>query len=544
MLWEFWGRHRAFFVAQGFALLAGFVVVQWLDAFSPSGREIFIPCAYQAGAFALLQTLTCFCYMEVDVRRQQGGIPGYLLLKPVSTLRLVALPMLSGGIAVVAVLLAWVGLVWRHIGFPLGQLGWSCAVAISFTWSVQATAWGFANRPWGVQAVLVLLAAAANAFIGFVPLLPVEFSPGWRLAALVAFLAGSFALACVGVRRVRQGAWEECRGRTAETQCSPRGGLVRFRSAFRAQFWLEWRRQGLTLPFFTGLGQLFIVLAQLALQLALGPVTGSAMSSDPGQVPYTLSALFLAPLVCSLMLGGLMIKFDLSHDGNELPAYIAVRPMTNGGFVLAKLAMAALTSALTWLVAFGMLLLWFLLFADAAWLGQLTHVARSKPAAIALAGCASWVTLVLLTWRNLVSGLWLGLCGRPKFVMGLNYLRFALYLGLFILGKQFWENLGSRATLLDSLTGILVAALVLKLAFSAAAFRWSLRHKTVTSGVIAWIVASWIGCGLFVSVVAGRICTDLHQPQAWLWTALAGFFLLPLAELALAPVALTWNRHR
>ena len=244
------------------------------------------------------------------------------------------------------------------------------------------------------------------------------------------------------------------------------------------------------------------------------------------------------------MLGGLLVDFSLGQRGNELPLFVAVRPMTNGGFVLAKLAMAALTSVVTWLVTLLMLLLWMTLCADVGIFAQLAFVWRGKPMSMALLLLAVWATFTLVTWRNLVSGLWLGLSGRTGFISGYNWLRFAFYLSLFMLGKQAWERPESRTAWLHWLPWILGAALLLKLMFSVTAFRWSFRHKAVTAGVIAWIVAGWLGCGMFIAGVAGRACADLHQTQAWPWAILGGILLLPLAELALAPVALTWNRHR
>jgi hypothetical protein len=544
MLWEFWGRHKILFISQGGALLLSCVLAQWVEAFSRNQRDIFIPCAYQAGIFALLQTLTCFCYMEIDTRRQQGGIPGHLLLKPVSTIRLVAVPMFCGSAVVLAVFLAWVGLVWRHIGFPTEQLPWLCAVVISFTWSIQAAAWGFANWPWAIQATLVLLAAGINVFVGLIPALPVSIHVGWRLIMLAALLAGSFSLGWVGVRRVRQGAWENGRGLAVPVGHSAATKPKRFRSAFRAQFWLEWRRQGWSLPFFTAIGQVFAVLAQFVIESAFRKTAGVAMTVEPTEIPVLLSYLILTPLVCSLALGSLIANFDLSQPANELPVFVAVRPVTNGGFVLAKLAMTALSSAATWLVTLGMLFLWLVLCADATLHAQIGQAIRSKPLSIALLLLGSWMTFVLLTWRNLLAGLWLGLTGRPKFATGYNLVRFAVYLGLFILGKQAWDDADSRATSIHWLPWLLVTGLLTKLLFSTAVFLWSLRRKAITAGAVNWIVGSWIGCGLFVAVVVRRVCLDLHQPEAWLWAALAGFFLLPLAEIALAPVALIWNRHR
>jgi hypothetical protein len=51
-------------------------------------------------------------------------------------------------------------------------------------------------------------------------------------------------------------------------------------------------------------------------------------------------------------------------------------------------------------------------------------------------------------------------------------------------------------------------------------------------------------CGVFVAGYAGLICHALNKPGLWVWVALAGFLVLPLTDLAIAPLALAWNRHR
>ena len=51
-------------------------------------------------------------------------------------------------------------------------------------------------------------------------------------------------------------------------------------------------------------------------------------------------------------------------------------------------------------------------------------------------------------------------------------------------------------------------------------------------------------CGLFLAGYGGLVCLAMNKSEMWIWAALAGFLVLPLAELAIAPLALAWNRHR
>ena len=75
------------------------------------------------------------------------------------------------------------------------------------------------------------------------------------------------------------------------------------------------------------------------------------------KIIFSLSLILLH--LCSPADGipAMMQRFDQLQPSNELPVYIAVRPMTNGGLVIAKLAMALASSVLT--CYFGMLASFF-----------------------------------------------------------------------------------------------------------------------------------------------------------------------------------------
>jgi hypothetical protein len=50
--------------------------------------------------------------------------------------------------------------------------------------------------------------------------------------------------------------------------------------------------------------------------------------------------------------------------------------------------------------------------------------------------------------------------------------------------------------------------------------------------------------GLFLAAYSGLVCGALNRLELWLWIAPTGFLILPLADAAIAPLSLAWNRHR
>ena len=101
-----------------------------------------------------------------------------------------------------------------------------------------------------------------------------------------------------------------------------------------------------------------------------------------------------------------------------------------------------------------------------------------------------------------------------------------------------------REALLHSLTGILIGCLAVKMAVSIAAFAWGLRRNAITVRAVGWIVGGWLVCGFFMAGCAAHVCQANNRADLWIWVALGGFLIFPLADLAIAPLALAWNRHR
>jgi hypothetical protein len=310
----------------------------------------------------------------------------------------------------------------------------------------------------------------------------------------------------------------------------------KFGSAFGAQFWLEWRRQGLVLPGVWG------GIALLCFPVLLTGFKWVGVGTPPPAA--ILVILLVLPLALSMVWGFALAKFDLFHSMSELPGYIAVRPMTNGGFVMAKLVMALAASALTWLFTVAAACLCLAIVGTGTLFSKAGLVTPFGPVAY-LTGCVpGLLLLVIWTWKNLVAGIGAGLTGRAWIIRLFPVWRSTLVFGLFALVVAAKTYVHFRASLLHWLAGILIACLAAKIAVSIAAFVWGLRRNAITARAVGWIVGGWLVCGLFVTGYAHHVCRAINQPDLWIWIALGGFLILPLADLAIAPLALGENRHR
>lgn len=540
LLWEIWGRHKLNFLWQGGALAACLFLVRCkAHGVSEIPGALLALASLGCFAAAYLHLLTCFAYAEVDTARVKVGYPGRLLLKPLGTFQLAMVPMLCGGLATTAILNVWLAFVLKPLGFlPAYDLFWVSAVLLSFFWWIQALTW---SLPMVRFRSLVLVAVAlVHLSVGVMPQLPFSLSPAWLWRILAALLVSAVPVAWIGLKLMREGRWEGPSRIfmfwSRLRQVRARGRRGKFGSAFGAQFWLEWRRQGWLLPGLSGA----MALVVFPLMFLVGFKWVGVGAPPPEAI---LALMLIGPLLLSGVLGAAMAKFDQLDPTRELPVYIAIRPMTNGGMVMAKLAMAMASSALTWLLTVAGICLCLAVTGKGNLLstaglvtpyGTLAYTTGSLPVLL----------LVVWTWKNLVAGIGVGLTGRPWVVNLCNFLRPAFFMGLvaLVMAARLNENL--QEGLLHWLTVILIACLAAKIAFSIAAFLLGLRRNAITTRAIGWIVGGWLAGGLFVAVYAGHFCSVIHKPDLWIWVALGGFLFLPLADLAIAPLALAWNRHR
>jgi hypothetical protein len=541
MLWEIWARNRAGFLWHGLALGAGLGFVQWKRhgvSEIPGALMAFVSLAGFIGGY--FQLLSCFAYVEADPAKVKSSYPGRLLLKPLRTFHLVMVPMLAGGLATTAMLCVWVAFVLKPMGFlPVYDLPWISTVMLSFFWWMQALAWGLPLARF--KSFVIVAVAFVHLIVGVMPQLPFDISPAMQWGIVSALLACAPPSAWAALILMRQGKWDGVtwasilwsRWPQPRTQC-PR---AKFRSAFVAQFWMEWQRQGWLLPGFTAAMALLVIPCSMFVGFKWTGV-------EPPPPEAVLILLLTGPLLLSGVMGPALAKFDLLGSSRELPVYISVRPMTNGGFVLAKLAMALASSVLTLMISvagIGLCLAitgkWTLFSKGglATPLGTISYLTGCLPV---------WLLLVLMVWKNLMAGIGTGLTGRPWIAnLGIAW-RGAAGMGLIALVMAANLYTDFREALAHWLTTLLIACLAVKLSIAIAAFVFGLRRKAITVRAIGWMIGGWLVCGIFVAGFAGHVCNQIHKPDVWIWAALGGFLVLPFADLSIAPLALAWNRHR
>ena len=543
MLWEIWARNKPSYLWHGVGLGAGLCFVRWKHHGVSEILAAVLALAALAGFVGgFLQLLSCFAHVEVDSAKVKVGYPDRLLLKPLHTFHLVMVPMLVGGLVTTTMLDIWVAFVLKPLGFlPAYDLLWISVVMLSFFWWMQALAWGLPLARF--RSLVMVAVALLHLTIGVIPQLTFIFniSPGWQWGILATLLMSSVPSAWVGLKLMREGRWDGSSwisvlwNRVLRTRTRDR--RARFRSAFGAQFWLEWQRQGWLLPGLSGAMSLLVIPSAL--------FVGAKWTNVDAPPPEAILAVLLSgPLVLSGMMGPALAKFDLLGSTRELPVYIAVRPMTNGGFVVAKLAMALGSSALTLLISVAGICLCLAITGKWAVFSQAGLVTPLGPISY-LTGCLpALLLLVIMIWKNLMAGIGTGLAGRPWIAnLGIAW-RGAAYTGLMALVMAGNLSADFRETLLHRLTGILIACLAVKIMWSIIAFVLGMRRNAITARAVGWIAGGWLACGLFVAGYADHVCSEIHKPEIWIWVTLGGFLVLPLADLAIAPLALAWNRHR
>ncbi len=524
--WEIWGKNRwAFPVALGTVVLCALgnpILSHVLDkrslAYNISGWAMFI---------SLYTTCGIFCYVESDPTGRYAGFPSRMFTLPVRTFTLVTWPILYGITTVVLVYLAWALLVFRPLGMDF-PLGWPSLLLATTLVGMQALVWANHRLPWirlivVSQVGLLLCLLVANLLIfGVAPSLD-EF---WTKFLLVAPVLLYF-YAWRGVEADRRGggwAWWQTPV-DAVSHALPRSSSSQrpFSSPLQAQLWFEWRRTSTILPIALGL--------TLALTLCIAFLIG-----DFDLV--TVASLFngFMPLVIGI------VAFVTGIALGDLPAAVAIRPITSGDLALMKLKAAAIHAMTAWCV-YGTLtlLLWLSTTKDAQeiWLTLVPQTAGYGIPIALLRMIVILFALVGLTWKIMVAGFCPSVTGRQEILV--------LYAAAFISGAALtgWvikddEAYQIASALLPTLLPVLLGiAFTLKAGGAFLCFKEAYRQRFISSRAIWKYLIIWVaGTGCFVAW--GLV--QSYGPAS-IVAAIAAI-LFPLLRVGLAPLALAWNRHR
>jgi hypothetical protein len=475
------------------------------------------------------------------------GFPHRLFTLPLTSFHLVALPMILG-ISAFEVL----GFVWQSFILREYVNAWGLMVIATYIILHQTILWTLPSL--GSLRVFVLGIAGIVFIVAFgLPTFPQETLPWWlrenSLAVwLIVIALGGFIASWTHVARQRSGGGSRRRWATSVgdriSDVLPRRNAP-FSSAASAHFWFEWRSSGFLLPLLVGATLIVVV----------GPLSW-LMRNDGVSTMRILAATLAMPMVLGLPVGKALSKPDWWSNDMSLPSFIAVQPLTNADFVITKMKVAALSAAISWLMVGGFIFSWLGFWAnlqkfnylrDLLWIFYGHSLYPQYGLAILFL-----VTSFLMTWRFLVSSLWLGLSGNRKLfaATAIPYgfaLVFVLAIGV-ILPQNEESVLSWMSTnfgvLLPILVRIAAAAVVAK--FWIGAWSWRDAHRRHVQRYLAlWLcgTAAWIGFGLLLwNGVLQIVPSDSHQVRSLL--ILFALLAVPFARLGLAPGALARNRHR
>jgi len=524
--WQIWGRHRwglaaALLVVAGICAMPQAYPSAKLTSDVGSTGVPFMMALLMPFGFVILYLAYVFSHAELGHRAGSSGFPVWMLTLPVRTPWLVLWPMLS---AAVTVALTWLAVGWfalHKAGLEVPLVWPALGLACTLVW-IQALDWS----PLGsISKALVACAVLAGLWTGLMR----DETHDATFAALPAILLLGFVAGSAGVSRLRRGARSS--GLTIGLAPARRWRVGRqwaFATPQQAQFWLEWRRNGGLLPL---LATCWVLLVALLTVLSDGLNRTTMMAA-------TLElSLILAP-VAGMILG----KPDVWSRQVRLPTFAACRPLTCGDMVLAKLRMAALSLLAAWLV---------LAIGFAIWLAWGTHYADLSQA----------LESMLLEYRPakryaIIATSLVGFFGFNVFLMAGTFV-VSLTGRFWILLAALFLYLGGIPNLLaldpfslfkNYLLELATAALVLKLLLAGWAFWYGYRRGLISGAGIAGLVGAWL-----LTVGCAFLAFYLPLPADALDTVYRKFVrdyalgisaLCPLSRIALAPLALAWNRHR
>jgi hypothetical protein len=237
----------------------------------------------------------------------------------------------------------------------------------------------------------------------------------------------------------------------------------------------------------------------------------------------------LVLLFCSGIYGAEMGRLSRHHDGPTVPGLLFALPFPSGGFVRARLLMAALVQAALWGTALALVLAW------AAVTGHITDMSdrliqeTGSPAAALVACAGGCLALGVIGWLALVSGMWMGLAGWQGRAGGPMLLEATFWIVLvFALLKG---RAGGPFAV-----GLVGAALAAKAVVLAAVSRRVVDERLLRWQAVAAVLLLWAVVASAMAGAAGALF------GSWLAAGVA-LLLLPVGRLLLAPLALHRARH-
>jgi hypothetical protein len=381
----------------------------------------------------------------------------------------------------------------------------------------QALVWALPSFP-KTRATLLTLLVLALLLLAAIPFDSPSNRPGEPvlMGGLAVLWLGGVGGSWLGVTLERRGFWSGWfGGRSGPVSFRlvlPR--TVQFAGPLHAQSWMEWRRNGRVAVAVT------LVLYGLLL------VCTVAAPLQPGRGASVLNALVPVLSLATAAWAGIA-GLNLARDGSwrklALSSFTAVRPVKAGLLVEAKL----LVGAMIWLAnAAGLTLVW--------------GAAIAHPDRLPAGWLFGWILSLAVLAHLFIGILPVSLTGR---IGGFPWslLPWLLVYGA-VANVVIW--FGEHRRHLDVLFWLCVVALAIKLGAAAWGFLWGIRRRCVSSGFAGVYAGFWL-LGSFLMV--GVVSQEIERVGAGEWGSVlipAAGLLIPLARVAVSPLALSVNRHR
>jgi len=273
------------------------------------------------------------------------------------------------------------------------------------------------------------------------------------------------------------------------------------------------------------------------------------MQRDGGDTLRLLLGALATPVVLALPVGAAFSKPTFWSEDLAVPAFVAVRPLSEDDLVATRVKVAAASVALSWLVLLTFVAVWLSLWANLDSLSQLAIQlwAFHGRSVTAVYGIAALVVVVgmLLTWRFMVSRLWSGLSGMRSMFVGsiISIVVLVIASMVFDAGRLPGWLLRDSARFAP-LAWVAAVAVIAKYWIAAYAWRGVSPHCSRVY-LLIWLAgtASFLGLGAVVWGIA-RIYLPLDVDRLRSLVILLALLAVPIARVGLAPSSLATNRHR
>lgn len=492
--------------------------------------------------FALVSPLVVgliplFAYaVDADVAGRDSTFPARMFTLPLTSHALVGWPMLYGTVSIALAWTAAAGLVIRPAGMDV-PLWWPAVLLAGCLAWFQAMVW----RPFGLPGLRIVAAVVPiSVLVALSGLRWMIHVPEPIVALLlVCMIPPAYTVAVTGVSRARrgdqpEGQWLTALAREFAGRLSRPGRLLS--SPLRAQVWFEWRRFGLGSPMTAAMMILFV-----SVWIAINRYNADLSHFHPLRSPVLLLAV---PLVATVSLGSMWGKYEDARGGPSIPAFLATRPMTCAGLILAKMKAAADSAILLWamtVVAFALMVLLTGSWTELAsqWNGLTKDFSAVQKVIMVTLGSA---LLLAGTWKMMIANLYLGLAGRTWiWTVGMAVIGPGV---LVVVPLCHWllKHPEYHTDLLTAVPWVLGSAAMLKLLAGGCLVRAVVRRNLVQMRLMTGLLAAWL---LTAAGLTGLFCWMVPDGLAPWYLVTSGVVLaMPLVRISLAPLALAWNRHR